>query len=220
MKEKGRKRKRIEGRAEDFITHPAQTDDGRMGPKEEESLGDRIRKARETHELTIPELSDRTAIDEGTLKRIEANSMIPPLGELVKLGKALETKMSYFIARGTDKPMTLVRADQRRGTSRHFGRRSESYGYFYESLAPEKANRSMEPFMVTLTPSEEAQPSTHDGQEFLFVLEGQIVAQVRGQKEHLQPGDAIYYDSSEPHLVKCVGGKEAKILAVLYPGRQ
>jgi quercetin dioxygenase-like cupin family protein len=45
------------------------------------------------------------------------------------------------------------------------------------------------------------------------------MAQVGEQKEYLEPGDAIYYDSSEPHFVKCVGGKEAKILAVLYTGR-
>ncbi len=215
VKKEGRRR-RPESKAEDFITHPAQMDLARMGSKGEASLGDRIRKAREIHRLTIRELSDRTGIDEDTLKRIEANSMIPPLGELVKLGKALETRMGYFISPGTDKPMTLVRAHQRRETSRHSGKRSERYGYFYESLAPEKANRLMEPFMITLTATEEVQPSSHDGQEFLFVLEGQMMAQVGGQKELLAPGDAIYYDSNKPHFVKCVGGKEAKILAVLF----
>jgi quercetin dioxygenase-like cupin family protein len=217
-KEEG-KRKRTNDKAEDFITHPTPTDRAKAGSKERESLGDRIRKTREIHHLTIRELSNRTGIDTDVLKRIEANEMIPPLGELVKLGKALETRMSFFISPGTDKPMTVVRADQRKETSRHFGKKSERYGYFYESLAPEKANRFMEPFMITLTPAEEVQPSTHDGQEFLLVLEGQMMAQVGGQKEYLEPGDAIYYDSSEPHFVKCVGGKEAKVLAVLYPGR-
>ncbi len=215
MEKKQVKHGRTEGKAEDFITHPGHMDHVRM---EKESLGDRIRKAREVHNLTIQELSSRTKIDADTLKRVEANEMIPPLGELVKLGKALETRMSYLISPGADKRMSLVRAGQRKKTSRHFGKSSESYGYFYESLAPEKANRSMEPFIVTLTPSEEVQPSTHDGQEFLFVIEGRMMAQVGSQKEYLDPGDAIYYDSTEPHFVKCVGGKEAKILAVLYPG--
>ena len=209
-----------EGKAEDFITHPAHADRAKTVPKEKESLGDRIRKAREVHELTIQELGDRTGIDADVLKRVEANKMIPPLGDLVKLGKALETGMSYLISPGTDKSMTVIRAGQRKATSRLSGRRAERYGYSYESLAPEKANRSMEPFIVTLTPAEEVQPSTHDGQEFLFVLEGEMTAQVGRQKEHLKAGDAIYYDSSEPHFVKCTGGKEAKILAVIYPGVQ
>jgi quercetin dioxygenase-like cupin family protein len=207
-----------EGKAEDFITHPAHTNRAKTALKEKESLGDRIRKAREVHELTIQELGDRTGIDADVLKRVEANKMIPPLGDLVKLGKALETRMSYLISPGTDKPMTVIRAGQRKATSRLSRKKGERYGYFYESLAPEKANRSMEPFIVTLTPAEEVQPSTHDGQEFLFVLEGEMTAQVGRQKEHLKAGDAIYYDSSEPHLVKCTGGKEAKILAVIYPG--
>ncbi len=219
MEKRAGKRKLAGGRAEDFITHRAQMDREKAVLKEKESLGDRIRKARETHNLTIQELSNRTGIDTDILKRIEANKMTPPLGEVVKLGKALETRMSLLISPGTDKPMTLVRADQRKEVSRHAGKSSVRYGYLYESLAPEKANRSMEPFMITLTPSEEVQPSTHDGQEFLFVLEGQMMAQVGEQKEYLKPGDAVYYDSSEPHFVKCVGGKEAKILAVLYTGR-
>jgi quercetin dioxygenase-like cupin family protein len=220
MEKKEGKRQRPGSKAEDFITHPAQVDRAGMGLKQKESLGDRIRKAREIHSITIQELSDRTGIDAAILKRVEGNRMIPPLGDLVKLGKALETGMSYLISPGTDKPMTVLRADQRKEASRHLGKRGERYGYFYESLAPEKANRSMEPFIVTLTPSEEVRPSTHDGQEFLFVLQGQMMVQVGRQKEYLEPGDAVYYDSSEPHFVKCVGGREAKILAVLYTGRQ
>lgn len=219
MGKKEEKRRRIYDRAEDFITHPVQMDSAKTGLKEKESLGDRVRKARETHNLSIPELSNRTGIDADILKRVEADKVIPPLGELVKLGKALETRMGFFISPGTDKPVTIVRADQRKETSRHLGKGGERYGYFYESLAPEKANRLMEPFMITLTPAEEVQPSTHDGQEFLFVLEGKMMAQVGEQKEYLEPGDAIYYDSSEPHFVKCVGDKAARILAVLYAGR-
>jgi quercetin dioxygenase-like cupin family protein len=71
--------------------------------------------------------------------------------------------------------------------------------------------------MITLTPAEQVQLSTHDGQEFLFVLEGQMMAQATGQKAYVDP---IYYDPSEPHFAECVGVKEAKLLAVIYPGRQ
>jgi quercetin dioxygenase-like cupin family protein len=214
------KRKGTDVKAEDFITHPAQVDRAGTGLGQKESLGDRIRKAREMHSLTTQELSERTGIDAGVLKRMEANRMIPPLGDLVKLGRALETGMSYLVSPGTDRSMTVVRADQRKETPRHPRSKGQHYSYFYESLAPGKANRSMEPFVVTLTASEEVQPSNHEGQEFLFVLQGQILVQVGGQKETLEPGDAVYYDSTEPHFVKCIDGREAKILAVIYPGGQ
>ncbi len=186
--------------------------------KPKDKLGDRIRQAREMRGLTLKDLSTRTGIAVDVLERLERNEIIPPLGELIRLGKAVEMKMGYFISPGVDKPMTVVRADSRPAISRFGKKRSEQYGYFYESLAPEKANRFMEPFLIGMVPSEVKDLSTHDGQEFIFVLEGQIVAQVGDQSEVLKPGDAIYYDSNKPHLVKCAGDKPAKILAVLYTG--
>ena len=204
--------------SEDFLTDSSQVERPAVGPKGGELLGDRVRNARQMRDLTLQDLSSRTGINMDTLKGVESNEIIPPLGELIKLGKALETKMGYFISPGVDKPMTVVRADKRRPISRHGERRSERYGYSYESLAPEKANRSMEPFIVTLLPTDVEEPSTHDGQEFIFVLEGQMMARVGDQTEFLGPGDALYYDSSQPHFVRCVGGSETKILAVIYPG--
>ncbi len=213
------KSKQPPGGSEDFLTHPSQVEHARASLEQKESVGERVRKARQAHNLTIQELSKSTGIDADTLRRVEANEVIPPLGELVKLGKALETGMGFFISPGVQKSVSVIRSHQRKPFSRRAGKADTRYGYSYESLAPDKANRSMEPFLVTLTPSEEVEPSTHDGQEFLFVLEGEMMAQVGDQTEHLGPGDAIYYDSSTPHFVKCVGGKPARILAVLYAGR-
>ncbi len=206
-------------KADDFLT-----DSTRLArparPEESESLGDRLRKAREKRGFTLQELSSCVGTDVGTLKRMEENEMLPPLGELVRLSKALETRMSYLISSGVEEPMCLVRADQRKPVSRRGEKGVERYGYSYESLASGKANRMMEPFIVTLVPTEAAETSTHDGQEFLFVLEGQMMARVGDRTEFLGPGDAIYYDSSNPHCVKSVGGKKAKILAVIYPERE
>jgi quercetin dioxygenase-like cupin family protein/DNA-binding XRE family transcriptional regulator len=180
------------------------------------NLGDRIRQAREMRGLTPSDLSSRTGMSVETLERIESNEMIPPLGELIKLGKAVEMKMGYFISPGVEKPMAVVRSDSRPAISRYGKGRSEQYGYFYESLAPEKANRFMEPFLITMVPTDVQDLSTHDGQEFIFVLEGEMKAQVGDQVEVLRAGDAVYYDSNCPHLVKCAGDRPTKILAVLY----
>ncbi len=188
--------------------------------RKKENLGDRIRKARELRGLTLKDLSSRTGIHVDTLRRIEANETIPPLGELIKIGKAVEMKMGYFISPGVEKPMAVVRSDSRLPISRFGKARSEKYGYFYESLAPEKSNRFMEPFLITMVPSEVKELSSHDGQEFIFVLEGELRAQVEDHVETLRAGDAVYYDSSSPHLVKCAGNNPAKILAVLYTGNK
>ena len=75
----------------------------------------------------------------------------------------------------------------------------------------------MEPLIVKLEPSDiEEERSTHDGQEFIYVLEGTMEVRLEEDVHLLEPGDAIYYDSTVPHLVKCHGKNTTKILAVLY----
>ncbi|MGB8707074.1 MAG: cupin domain-containing protein [Dehalococcoidia bacterium] len=205
-------------RHEDFITDASRIAPAQALEKEREVLGERIRAAREMRGLSLDDISSRTGIDVTTLNRIELNEMVPPLGQLIKLGKALDMKMGYFISPGVDKPMTVVRRGRGQAVARYGKKKSEKYGYIYESLAPEKANRMMEPFIVTLLPTDAEEFSAHDGQEFLFVLEGEMKVQVKDQTELLHPGDAVYYDSSQPHLVKSATGAKTTILAVLYTG--
>ncbi len=208
------------GESEDLLTdraHHRRPHGPGAGEKEAKpKLGDRIRQVREMRGLTLQDLSSRTGIGVEDLKRIESNQLIPPLGELIRLGKAVEMQMGYFISPGNERDMSVVRAHARTKVSRYGENRSRRYGYYYESLAPEKAHRSMEPFLVTMVPTDIDELSSHDGQEFIFVLEGEISARVGDQSEILHPGDAIYYDSNRPHLITCWGKKPAKILAVLH----
>jgi len=74
--------------------------------------------------------------------------------------------------------------------------------------------------LMVLAPSDiEDERSTHEGQEFIFVLEGSMEVRLGEERYLLEQGDAIYYDSNVPHLVKCHGEEPTKILAVLYPGK-
>ena len=78
----------------------------------------------------------------------------------------------------------------------------------------------MDPFLVSLEPSEtEEERSTHDGQEFIFVLHGKMEVRLGEETHVLEPGDSIYYDSTVPHLVKCQGKETTHILAVLHTGK-
>jgi quercetin dioxygenase-like cupin family protein len=139
---------------------------------------------------------------------------------VIKLAKALEMKMGYFISGEEVKPYTIVRRGDRKVISRYDSKKGKHYGYEYEALAPHKKDRHMEPFMVTLEPAEtEEERSTHDGQEFIYVMEGAMEVRLAEEIHVLEPGDAIYYDSTVPHLVKTHGHKTTKILAVLYAER-
>ena len=203
---------------DDLLTDLASLDRVKKIEEEKESVGDRIRRVRQMRGLTVKDLGSRTGIDADTLGRIESSRLIPALGQLVKLGKALDMKMGYFISPGLDKPMAVIRRDERRPVARYGEAKSMLCGYSYESLAADKANRLMEPFIVRLVPTDTDEFSTHAGQEFLYVMEGEIKVQVGDRADFLKRGDAVYYDSNLPHLVRCAGTAPAKILAVLYAG--
>lgn len=184
------------------------------------NVGERVKGVRENRGLSLQDISLRTGIDVSTLEQIEAGTIAPPLGTVIKLAKALEMKMGYFISGEEDKAYTIVRHTDRKVISRYDSKKGKVYGYEYESLAPHKKDRHMEPFIVTLEPADtEEERSTHDGQEFIWVLQGEMEVRLEGEIHILEPGDAIYYDSTVPHLVKCHGTETTKILAVLYAER-
>jgi len=191
-----------------------------LEPSEEDiqvNVGERVREVRENRGLSIKDISQRTGIPAAILDEIEEGSVAPPLGTVIKLAKALEMKMGYFISGKEERPFTIVRADDRKVISRYDSKKGKHYGYEFESLAPHKKDRHMEPFLVTLEPVDtDEERSTHDGQEFIYVLKGSMEVRLGKEAHVLKPGDSIYYDSTVPHLVKCPGDKETKILAVLY----
>jgi uncharacterized cupin superfamily protein len=111
-----------------------------------------------------------------------------------------------------------VRKNERKTISRFASKEGVSYGYSYESLGFEKKNRRMEPFIVTLEPAtlKTSKTSVHEGEEFIFVLEGEMEVIFGDHADILYPGDSIYYDSNIPHRVQCHEDKVTRILAVLY----
>ncbi|HMK66131.1 MAG TPA: XRE family transcriptional regulator, partial [Thermodesulfobacteriota bacterium] len=138
-------------------------------------LGIRLKEARESRGLSPFDIYLRTDIQTDQLSRIEKGEIHPPLGTVIKLAKALDKKIDYFISGEEGATFTIVRKENREVTSRFDSGREKHYGYEYESLAPLKTDRYMEPFLVTLEPSEtDEERSTHDGQEFIFVLQGEM----------------------------------------------
>lgn len=183
-------------------------------------IGMRVKKVREGHGLSVFDVYLRTDISVELLSQIEEGKVVPPLGAIVRLANAFDLKMGYFISGDEEKAFTIVRRDDREATLRYDPSKEKHHGYAYEHLAPHKTDRYMEPFLVSLEPSETQQErSTHDGQEFIFVLQGEMEVRLGEEIHILQPGDSIYYDSTVPHLVKCHGKEITKILAVIYGGK-
>lgn len=185
---------------------------------QELKVGEKIRELREERGLSLQEMADRTGYSSALLSQIENHMISPPLGALIKIAKALEIKVGTFFGEDPGEPVTIVRKQERKHISRFASKEGVSYGYSYESLGFDKKDRHMEPFLVTLEPAtvKSEKLSTHEGEEFIFILEGEMEAILGTHKDVLYPGDCIYYDSTIPHKVQCHGDIPARILAVIW----
>ncbi|MFN3534172.1 MAG: helix-turn-helix domain-containing protein [Desulfatiglandales bacterium] len=223
MEEKDRYEMFLEDLNEGFArpeTHELLFEGIEVEKEEGEGPWERIHRIRTEKGLTLEDLSSRAGIDVKLLRDIEQGEVLPTLGDAIKIAKALDMKMGYLISGKESRPFTIVRADEGKEVSRHSTQKQKAYGYTYFSLAPHKRDRQMEPFIVNLLPTSiDEERSTHDGQEFIYVLEGELAVYLESELHILRPGDAIYYDSTTPHLVKCHGDRPTRILAVLYTGR-
>ncbi len=187
----------------------------------EMKVGERIRELRETKALSLREMADLTGFSTALLSQMENHLISPSLGTLIKISRALDVNLGYFFGEGPGEPYAIVRKDERRKVSRFASKDGVKYGYSYESLGFEKKDRHMEPFLVTLEPAtvKSAKTSIHEGEEFIFVLEGEMEVTLGDHTDVLYPGDSIYYDSTIPHRVQCHKDKETKIVAVLYTSK-
>ena len=90
--------------------------------------------------------------------------------------------------------------------------------YKYQSLAMGFSDRKADPFVVTVHPKPADEPiflNTHDGQEFNIVISGRMLIQINGKDLILEEGDSIYFNSTLPHGMKALDGKEVQFLAII-----
>jgi mannose-6-phosphate isomerase-like protein (cupin superfamily) len=136
---------------------------------------------------------------------------------LGKIAKALDTEVSFLIAdRSSEVPENTNICIVRKNERKEVVSRGTFYGYHYESLAYKKIGKSMEPYILEPAFNERAIFS-HDGEEFMYILEGTHEFVYGKNRYILKRGDSVYYDSKIPHSGRSIGRKKAKILIVGMP---
>jgi len=180
-------------------------------------IGERIRKLREEKGLSLEELSSLTGFEIEFLSSMEKNEAQPQLGTVIKLSKALDSAFGRLVSSVGDKLYSITRKDERRTVSRSTSKTGKEQVYLYKSLAPDVKGRHMEALMVQLEEVPTKEISVHEGEEFIFVLDGMVVLEIGEDSFELEPGDTAYYLSTTPHHIAAKSGK-ATILAVLYEG--
>ncbi len=182
-----------------------------------EEIGNRVQRIRKSKGLSLTDLSKLTGFDEALLERIENQEVYPQLGTAIKLSKALDSAFGRLVSGVGDRLYSITRREQQKVVSRSTGKSGAQRLYTYKSLAPEVQGRHMEALLVTLEENPQGELSVHDGEEFIYVLEGTVVMQIADDQFELEPGDSLYYLSTTPHLIAARSG-QATILAVLYDG--
>ncbi len=184
-------------------------------------VGAKIKGIRETKNLTIEVISERSGLSAEQITSIENDQNLPSLGPLIKIARALGVRLGTFMDDNDDLGPVLCRAEERENKSSisfSNGATDARKHMEYHPLAPRKAGRHMEPFIIDIHPTDkhEYQLSAHEGEEFIYVMEGHIELVYGKETYTLNPGDSIYYDSIVKHHLHGAPGQAAKILAVVY----
>ncbi|PLY01420.1 MAG: Cro/Cl family transcriptional regulator [Desulfuromonas sp.] len=182
-------------------------------------IGLKIRRLRQERRLTLQSLSDATGLSKPLLSQIENDQVIPPIATLLRISKALKVGLHTFFQEDDHaEKCLLVRAEGRHELRRRSLADTPPAPYTYHSLAYGKRNKNMEPFLVEFQIDEwrEELQVSHEGEEFLFLLEGSLEMHFGEQVMTLNPGDSVYYESTEPHGFVARGSQPARALAVLF----
>jgi len=184
-------------------------------------IGKKARDLRKRAGLVLEDLSRRTGLSKPLLSQIEREVISPPIATLLKISRALDVSIGFFFQDGDpEEQVVVVRRDESKVIdSRHFGR--EESGYYYEALAYKKSKKYMEPFLVEFKKKRADQLSyfSHEGEEFIYLLEGTLEFRTENQQYILHPGDSLYFESSIPHAYRALERKNARALTVVYPVR-
>lgn len=185
----------------------------------ENNIGKKIKEFREFRQIKRENLALNANLDLQQLESIEEKGIVPSLGPLIKITRALGVRIGTFLDDQDQIGPVIVKAGTEKSTLSFSTKdeRTREHLNFY-SLAQDKASRHMEPFIVEIDPSNKPdyKLSSHEGEEFIFVLNGNIEINYGKGIYKLTQGDSIYLDSIVEHNVHAVGEQQAKILAVIY----
>ena len=184
-------------------------------------VGSKIKGIRESKGLSLEEVAERSGLSLDQITSIETDQNLPSLGPLIKIARALGVRLGTFMDDNDALGPVVCRAEERESKSSisfSNGAADARKHMEYHPLAQQKAGRHMEPFIIDINPEDEPnfQLSAHEGEEFIYVMQGEVEIVYGKDTYSLKEGDSIFYDSIVKHHVHGAPGKSAKILAVVY----
>ena len=181
-------------------------------------IGNRIKSVRKANKLTVEDLTKKTGLSETYLQEIENDDDTPNLGEVSKISKVLGIRTGTFLDGEEDLSPVVSSLKSRHRVNGIRGRSAGRDHMHVFSLSTYKKNRQMDATVVVMDPiGDKKNFASHEGEEFILVLEGKLEVTYGKHTYILKPGQTIYYDSIVPHHIgSALKVKSCKVLAVTY----
>jgi quercetin dioxygenase-like cupin family protein len=169
------------------------------------SLGERIHAMREKQKFDIEKLSQDTGYTTEYIRRLEEGKIAPPVGALIRIARALAVDTS-----------TLLAEDTKKERRRSYRKRTKAYSY--QTLTPGAEDSHLWAYMITLEPEKihENVEYKHEGEEFVYVLEGRVELTVGERVSVLKKGGSLHFNSGVSHQLKNLSTKKSKLIVVVY----
>jgi len=168
-------------------------------------IGALIRARRRQLHMTLQSLGEAAGLSVGFLSQVERNQATPSLGALAGIARGLGVDIDYFVA--TPSIGNGVTRDRERT---RFSLPGSSV--MYERLHAEFPGRGLSSFIMIVPPGHHSEMVHHEGDELLYVLEGEIMQTVDGETIRLATGDSLHFRGSSDHSWANESDSEARIL--------
>jgi quercetin dioxygenase-like cupin family protein len=179
-----------------------------MAKKTDESFGERIRRLREAHGIGMEDFSRDTGYPEEFLKDIEDGKIAPPVAVVLQMSRIFNVDMEQFQG-----PQGKEAARKR--TTSH---KKRVASYAYKPLTKPGEKKHLKAYRVTIDAETEHKGVEyhHEGEEFVYVLQGGLKIQVGQNTSTLKKGGSINFDSSISHKLSNPTQEKAELLVVIY----
>ena len=180
-------------------------------------LREKLIDLRKRSGLAVADVAAASGVSEDRLEKYESGQALPALGELMNLARAFDVSMNHFFpSKLPDARIEVVRASERWKVEPQTDA-AAALNYSYEALSYRLTDRVVSPFHIEIPPSQNkaVEPLSHEGEEFHFILSGEVEINVGEETYRLTSGDAIYFDSRLRHSIRALGNRPASMLACL-----
>ncbi|MFH2219188.1 MAG: XRE family transcriptional regulator [Pseudomonadota bacterium] len=170
-------------------------------------LGKKIKRERVKKKMSLDRLANETGFSIDYLKKIEAGKEIPPVGTLLQLARALDIDSGFFLREQESSLKDRIKA---------YTKRTENYAY--TTLTPGAENKHLKAFKVTIDPGQDHKGVgyQHEGEEFVYVLDGKIELTVGDHVNTLGTGESLHFNSGIRHMIRNVSDEKSELLVVIY----